>query len=431
VLRLEGDSDERLLALEPIPDSLPVVILRLPARDTVVRAASGDLDVRAIVTDDHGLSAGWFEYIVSSGTGELFQFRTGTVGRRSVAGRADSLSGTVDLSALDLKPGDVLHLRAVAADRGPTTRGLGSSDTRTLRVARADESDTVAVVVMPPFLSDTAALSERLLIQLAEALEARRPRLARPAVIGESQSIGRDQARLRRDVADLIFLRLAGEVEGEHARGVEGDTLATLSPEELLQRAEAATNPDPEQRLDFHEDETPVVAVNRPLLEAYNAMWDATRELDIGEPGPALPHMRVALEAIQRSRAAERVYLRGTSPRMVVNLEQVRLSGKLEGVVTEPRVPGPPGPQPAALDRLFSGVSLLPADREAARDSLLVLRVELLAESPVAAASLGEAIAALREGRDPIRALAAARAALGGSASARPGLAAWGAGAGW
>jgi hypothetical protein len=224
-------------------------------------------------------------------------------------------------------------------------------------------------------------------------------------------------------------MRLGGGVEGEHAHGGE-DSIANPTPEQLLRQAEAATAPDSEERLDFQHDETPVVAINRPLLEAYNAMWDASRELDIGEPGRALPQMRVALEAIQRARAAERVYLRGRTAPIVVDLNQVRLSGKRENVATAPRVAGRLGPREEELDRFLDAVSLVATDPLSARDSLLVLRVELLGDSPAAAASLGQAIAALRAGSDPSRALAATRATLAGHASIRPGLGAW-EGAGW
>jgi hypothetical protein len=67
-----------------------------------------------------------------------------------------------------------------------------------------------------------------------------------------------------------------------------------------------------------------VLAVNKPLLEAYNHMWDAGRALEIAEPRQALAPMRKAIAALQRARAAERIYLRGRPPTVVVDLNKVR-----------------------------------------------------------------------------------------------------------
>src|SRR6185436_2175891 len=164
----------------------------------------------------------------------------------------------------------------------------------------------------------------RMLIMLAEALERRRPRLARDTVVAESRDIARDQARLRRRVADIVFMRVSGEASAEEA---EGDSARPTTPEEVLAAAESVANRAGNTPTDFSEDESPVVAINRPLLEAYNAMWEAGRFLEIGEPDDALPHMRAALAAIQRARQAERIYLRGRPPTQVVDLRDARLKG--------------------------------------------------------------------------------------------------------
>ena len=124
---------------------------------------------------------------------------------------------------------------------------------------------------------------------------------------------------------------------------------------------------------DFEGDETPVVAVNRPLLEAYNAMWDASRSLEVGEPGAALPPMRAALAAIQRARNAERLYLRGKAPIVIVDIAKVRLAGKRDDAASSPRAPR------AALDssserraqRFDGAINMLVSNPAAAIDSFL------------------------------------------------------------
>ena len=177
----------------------------------------------------------------------------------------------------------------------------------------------------------------------------------------------------------------------------------------LLRAASAATSTG-EEILDFEGDETPVIAINRPLLEAYNAMWEASRELDQGETARALPPMRRALEAIQRARQAERIYLRGKAPAVVVDLGRVRLTGKETGSASA-RVPRPPADPAAArrAARLAAAIELSSREPAAAIDSLVLLRVEALDAAPPLAAAIADALEALRGGRDATALLARAR----------------------
>lgn len=424
-LWLSAGARRQLLVLEPRIDSVPVVELLAPVRDTVRRAINGAIALRATATDDFGLREGWFEYIVSAGSGENFTFRSGVIGRHEFASvRSDGLRGLLQLDSLHLAPGNVVYVRAVVRDRNTVTGpGLGASETRTIRIPRLDEGDSVQVDPAAPAQGDSAVLSQRMLIMLTEALERSRPRLRRDTVIAESRAIARDQSSLRRRVADVLFLRLGGEVSAEEA----GDTAspAGLAPEALLRAAEQATVINGGEALDFSEDETPVVALNRPLLEAYNAMWEAGRALEIGEPGRALPPMRLALAAIQRARQAERLYLRGRPAPITVDLARVRLTGTRADVMPDAATGRPldEGSPEALLARFTRALGLLPDP--AATDSLLLLRIAALESAPTFAGALGEPLAALRAGRDATQSLLHARRLLLPASVTASGLAPW------
>ena len=419
-LRLNDGSHDRLIVLEPRPDSAPVVTLLAPARDTVLRVGAGTIALAAEARDDFGLDAGWLEYIVSSGEGESFTFRSGVLGRVDAAGeRAAPLSAALRLESLALKPGDLVHVRAVARDRNDATGpDTGVSETRTIRVARQGEYDSIAVEGAPPPDADKSVISERMLIMLAEDLQRRRPKLAHETLANESIRIARDQAKLRKQVSRVIFARLGQEAESEGSQALD-DSAPPKTPEEMLAAADRATNVGT-NALDFAGDETPVVAVNRTLLEAYNAMWDAERRLQVAEPGDALPYMRAALAAIQRARAAERLYLRGRPPVAVVDLAKVRLAGKRDDAAGTDRHPR------AALDssaarrtmRLDAALRLLASNPGAAVDSLLLLRVDAIAQDPALATALGVAIDSLRAGHDATAPLARARRIAAGAPAA-------------
>jgi len=137
--------------------------------------------------------------------------------------------------------------------------------------------------------------------------------------------------------------------------------------------------------------------------------------------------MYAALAAIQRARAAERLYLRGAPPRVVVDLARVRLSGKDKGdpAARTPRA-SPDGTRTFQLQRLAHAIALLPRDGAAAVDSLIVLRLAVAAARPAAASALEAAIADLRSARDATASLLRARRALDDAMIARDSLPAWG-----
>jgi hypothetical protein len=425
VLTLANGTRHRLLTLEPEPDSAPSVHLLLPSRDTARSGVTGSVQLEANAGDDFGLASAWFEYIISSGEGENFTFRSGVIGRRSADGsRSLSLAGRLSLDSLRLSGGNVIHLRAVARDRNTTTGpGLSASETRTIRILRSDEGDSVSVEAMAPAQGDSSLLSQRMLLLLTEALERRRPRLSRDTVIGESRAIARDQSALRRRVADVIFMRLGGETSAEESQGAEGETEVT--PEALMQAASDTSMANGGKPLDFNQDESPVVALNRPLLEAYNAMWEAGRALEIGEPGRAIPHMRIALEAIQRARQAERLYLRGQPKPVVVDLARIRLAGRLTDASPAPAARRSASGETSVrlLDRFRAALAVLPDEK--AVDSLTVLRIDALRAAPDFARALARAIAEMRAGRDATEWLVRARRLLAGVPVATPDLPSW------
>ncbi len=430
VLRFVQGTRERLLLLEPRADSAPIVSLTVPARDSVLKSATGVLRLAASASDDIGLVGGAFEVVISSGEGENFRFRTITVGRTALGNvRAATLGGGLRLDTLKLEPGDLLHVRAIARDRNTVSGpGLGASETRAIRIARAGEYDSVSVDGAPPPEVGKGVISQRMLILLTEKLLKQRAAIAKDAFVREARLIARDQNTLRKQVGDVIFSRLDdGGGGGEHAHD-DGDDHGALTPEQLLAAANEATQAAGAEPLDFAGGESPVVNINRPLLEAYNAMWDAGRELGIGDAKAALPHMYVALAAIQKARLAERVYLRGRPKEVVIDIGRVRLAGKSDIIGPAARLPRGTldATTLARLARFDAALGLLATARAAATDSLLLLRAELLGVAPELAAPLGEAVDRLRAGTDATEALVVARRTLANVSSHATPLGAWG-----
>jgi hypothetical protein len=425
-VRLGAASHERLLLLEPVPDSAPVVLLTLPARDSILRTAAGQIRLAATASDDYGLASGAFELIVSSGSGENFTFKSRTLGSATFSSRTGELAATLSLDSLGLQPGDMLHVRAVVRDRNNVSGpGVGTSDTRTLRIARSDEYDSVAVDPAPPPDAEKNALSQRMLLMLAQALEKKRPKIPHAQLVNESRSIAVEQTRLRKRVGEIVFTRL-GETSGEEGDATDKRLDQPVNADSVLAAADRVANAPVGTALEGSEDETPLVATNRPLLEAYNAMWSASGELDIGEPGKAIPFMQKALDALQAARSAERIYLRGRTRAVVVDIDRVRLQGKDKGSASVRTARPPADPErDRRVARFDAALTLVRTAPSAAVDSLLLLRLDLLDRDAGAARAIESAANALRGGKDATNALIRARRALAAVPAAPVALSAW------
>ena len=405
-LTLKDRGYERIIVLDPVADMPPKIALVSPARDTTLRAAQLVVHMNATANDDIGLRGAYFEYLITTGSGEIFNARTVTTPIVNLEGsRRGSISATLDLSSLRLNQGDVVSIRALAQDGNTLTGpGTATSDTRTFRIARAEEYDSVAVDAAAPLPVDTAAVSQRMLIMMTEKLVRDKKKIARQELVRRSGEIGDLEDRIRKRVEEILYETEGGAEEGE----------------------EVGTPPDPSKTLEGEESDQVRAVKNPDLLEAFNSLWSAVRSLQIAEPDSALPPMRVALKALDRARLANRLYLRGVPPKVVVDIARVRLSGKEKGT-TNNRTPVAPGDSLRVdLERRFSdAVDLIASKPQDAVRAFTLMQVEAISVSPQVAGALGEAIDAFRKGRDATLPLLRARRALAGDPSSVPGLSAW------
>ena len=394
-LRLTDRSYERVIVLDPQIDEPPKVVLTSPVRDTTLRVPQLVVKLHAETTDDVALVSGYYEYLITSGSGEIFTGRTINTPLVDFGhGRTGALDATLDLKSLKLSQGDVVSIRAIVRDAntlsGPS---IGTSDTRTIRIARSDEYDSVSIEAAAPPPVDSSAMSQRMLILMTEALIKKEKTLSHQEWVKQATDIGSMEDRIRKRVYDILY-----QTESQDAPA------------------------------DTEEAESDVHAVlNKDLKQAYDALWDAVRSLQIAEPKPALPPMRIALAALDRARLAQRLYLRGTPPKIIVDLQRVRLSGKEKGISN---VRTPRSFADSARVRLsarFNDALDLIQKRQDARalSELALMRVDALSSLPDFATALGQATDAIRTRRDATLPLLRARRALEGPPESTPGLPLW------
>jgi hypothetical protein len=402
-LTLKDRSYDRVIVLDARTDAPPKITLTSPIRDTTLRKAQLLVHLNATASDDIGLSAGHFEYLITTGSGEIFKARTITTPIVNFGGsRNGSVSATLDLASLKLAEGDIVSMRAVAQD-GNTLSGPGiaTSDTRTIRIARAGEYDSLAVDAAAPPPLDTSVVSQRMLILMTEKLVREQPKISRDELVKRSTEIGNLEDDIRKRVRDIL-----SDGEESPVQQQAGDQAATVEEMESPDQINATKDPD--------------------LGNAYKTLWEAVRSLKIAEPGPALPPMRAALKALDRARLANRLYLRGTPPKIIVDLKRVRLAGKEKG---SPNTRTPRSFADSTRVRLsarFGAVlDLIEKQPGRATTELSLMRVDALSSLPDFAAALGETTDAIRAGRDATLPLLRARRVLDGPPQATPGLPAW------
>ncbi len=381
VVRLTDRGHNRLLTLEPVLDALPRVTLRSPVSDTTYNLPSGALLLDAAASDDLGLDRVWVELMLTTGGGERFTTTTRRLGVRSTGGAPSATSRlTLRLDTMRLGPGDVLNIRAVARDRNDLSGpGEGSSDTRTIRIADPELKDAIPIVPASAAKLDTSVLSQRMLIIRAETLLLRQRRFTPDSFRVQSRRLGERQRMLYDRVQALILeLEIATDVE------------------------------------------------SKLLRVAGLAMRRAEDHLTRGRVSSALPEMYQALEALDEGRTSRRVYLRGMLPRLVVDLDQVRLTGtdKVKAGVRAPRPPLSDARRRLLerLDRILPGSGRVPP---ALGDSLTMLRADALTDAPDAAPLLARALEAIRAGKDPIPSLRQSRRALERETEIAPSLSLW------
>jgi len=379
----EGDR-RRTIPVVVSPDALPSVRLTAPGRDLVYAGGNARIAFDARATDDFGLRSLALQYTKVSGSGENFTFKDGTIPLDVAKASAREWIGRVSrsLAELDLKDGDVLVYRAVAADGRPGD-GTASSDAFLIEVSKLGVAAGDAFTL--PDEETRYALSQQMLIVKTERLQQRRGALAPAAVTEEALNLAVEQRMIR---AEIVFM-LGGEVENEE---VEAEQSNELQEGRLQNRGQ------------------------RDLRAATVAMSQAEKLLTATNTAEALVAERAAVAALQRAFARNRYILRALATRSQLDVTR-RLTGNLSEARDWRRAPAsaPPNRRAALLQDVLRGISDL---RSGTPTHARVLAEEAIRIDP-ASAELRRAATELQRAADAdsdatafARAIAAAASAV-------------------
>ena len=274
------------------PDSAPVVTLLAPAKDAVFREPAGTLELSAEVRDDFGDRRRVVRVHRELGRGGELHLPSGTLGR--VDARGGRTASLARVAAPRVARAQAGRHRAPAR-RGARPQRRDGAGHRRLRDAH-DPHRAARRIRLRRRRGRPAVRRRQVGDQRANADPARRGAAEAPA-----EARARDAAWTNRGASRATRRSCgAGVRRGLHAarrrrreRGIAGAR---------RQRAAEDDGGDAPRRRcgDERRDGGAGLRGGRdagrggepPLLEAYNAMWDAERELEIAEPDKALPFMR-------------------------------------------------------------------------------------------------------------------------------------------
>ena len=316
----------RMMPIVVSPDVLPAVRLTAPGRDLVYAGGNPRITFDARATDDFGLRSLSLRYTRVTGSGENYEFQEGEIplalkpaGEREWFGRASR-----SLAELNLKEGDMLVYRAVAADARPGD-GSASSDAFIIEISKLGAAAGDAFTL--PEEESKYALSQQMLIVKTGRLQQRRASLLQDEVAGQSQNLAVEQRMIR---AELVFM-LGGEINDEE---VEAEQSVELQAGRLQNRGQ------------------------RDLRAATIAMSQAEKLLTGANIAEALVAERAAVTALQRAFSRERYILRAMATRSQLDAAR-RLTGSLAAATGWRRVVAdvPENRRTALLQDVLRGIA--------------------------------------------------------------------------
>jgi hypothetical protein len=379
----------RLVPIVVSPDALPSVRLTAPGRDLLYSGGNPSLTFTARATDDYGLRSLALRYTKVTGSGEQFEFQEGELPLTVTPANARDWTGSVTrpLADLNLKEGDMLVYRAVAADQRPGD-GSASSDAFFIEISKLGILAGDAFTL--PEEETRYALSQQMLIVKTERLNQQRRTMPPEAVTEAAMNLSVEQRMIR---AEFVFM-LGGEIEDEE---VEAEQSTELQSGRLQNRGQA------------------------DLRAATIAMSQAQKLLTGANTVDALTAERAAVVALQRAFTRDRYILRALATRSQLDFTR-RLTGNAEGAADWHRVPPdrPANRRIARLEDLVSGLAEL-QHAVMFRQQALVLAEEAERIDPASAAmrDVATALQQAASGDPATRTKALSAAALAATTESR------------
>lgn len=347
--------------LEAIPDLAPIITPANTELYTYHFYTDGmNKNVKADLSDDFLVAEVFLVATLARGSGENVKFRETRIPIAKKNFKTAKINQTLDLKALDFKPGDELYYYWAAIDNRQPEPNFSRSDTYFLNFVDStgmseEQLMGMAIHVMPDYFR-----SQRQIIIDTEKLLNTKKSITERAFNVTSNEIGYDQKLLRLRYGQYLGEEFENSAGGgameeadpsdllagfrhDHDHEDEGAGLAKIAPEptKVETHTEHANSDESglggilDSYLHNHEDEemnTFYEASTKNILKmALEQMWQSELYLRLFEPEKALPYQEKALEYLKTVQQKSRVYVKRTSyDPPPIKEEEKRMSGNLE-----------------------------------------------------------------------------------------------------
>jgi hypothetical protein len=328
-LELDGKKSD-LYQITAIPD-LPVTIkITQPKQHTTIDIGQPQkIDIKVALTDDYGINDASISVTMASGKGEGISF---TEKKLSFDARFNnqkniSLSKSIDLKSLGMKPGDELYFFIKAMDNH-----VQSSRSAVYFVSIVDTAELMSMVGMTNGVNLVPEYfrSQRQLIIDTEKLLKEQSTLAPEVFKTRSNELGVDQKLLRLRYGQFLGEESETEIGGDHddhdehtdAKGEEakfGDVTAIMD--------KYAHKHDIAEDATFFEP-----ALKAQLKVVLTEMWNSELRLRTYKPQAALPYEYKALRLLKDLQQKSRAYVAKTTVKTASLKPEKRLSGDLDKI---------------------------------------------------------------------------------------------------
>jgi hypothetical protein len=324
---LDGKKSD-LYPIEVIPD-LPAIIKILEPKPHTTIDIGQVPKVNLLVTlnDDYGISDAHISATLSSGKGEgvsftekKLSFNTNFSNKKSL-----SLTKTLDLTALGMKPGDELYFFVMAKDN----HGQGSrSDVYLISIVDTTELMSMAGMANGIDLVPEYFRSQRQIIIDTEKLLKEQGAISTEEFKNKSNALGMDQKLLRLRYGKFLGEESETAIGGDHDHdeGEEHPTVAFGDVQALMD--EYAHKHDIAEDATFFEPE-----LKKQLKAVLNEMWSSELRLRTYKPQEALPFEYKALRLLKDLQQKSRAYVAKTTLKTTKLKMEKRLSGELVKIV--------------------------------------------------------------------------------------------------
>jgi hypothetical protein len=321
------------------------------------------LPFAASLRDDYALTDAYIVATVSKGSGEAVKFREEKLRFSSppaVSGKSAHVSRAIDLSKLDMEPGDELYFYVIAFDNRFPRPNYTRSETFFVTLRDTASSEMVVdgspgADLMPEYFR-----SQRQIIIDSEKLLREKKQISREEFNRRSNELGYDQKVLRLRYGQFLGEEFETDIAGGRHDDEDSDHAHSDEEEsDVIEKFGHTHDNDNEHNLleDHHhhkpaapgEQEDPLApfvhshddpeeatffsqAIRAKLKATLTIMWDAELHLRLFDPGMSLPFQYQALKLLKEISNDSRIYVHRTGFDAPPLKEDKRLTGDLEGL---------------------------------------------------------------------------------------------------